>query len=65
MIVRTGDLIVDKEGCAIVVDINDNYLRLQWNNQSCSITTTDISTVKFLVELGRWKVQQVKNDTKI
>lgn len=63
MVINIGDLIIDKEGAALVTNIDvNNYVKLEWNRQSHNVTTTHMSNVEYLVQLERWKIQRVKND---
>lgn len=54
---EVGDMIVDKEGCAIITGIDD-MITLEWNRQVDNSYKIRKEDVDLLIKYERWKVQK-------
>ena len=55
---EVGDMIVDKEGCAIITEIDISKVRLEWNRQTDNTYCMDKEDVDLLIKYERWKIQK-------
>ena len=53
---EVGDMIVDKEGCAIVTQIENGMVKLEWNRKEDNTYSMDEKDVELLIKYERWKV---------
>ena len=58
MLCEIGDMIVDREGCGIVVSTKDHSIEIEWSNKDLKNTKVEEQIFNFLIEMERWKIQK-------
>jgi len=55
---EVGDMIVDKEGCAIITEVDKGMVKLEWNRKDDNLYSIAKEDVDLLIKYERWKVQK-------